>query len=207
MIRAVAASVSDILRIAHETLDTTHLGYAVVRDVPSRRVAGLRNVVMFGAMVHASFEELRDASPEGREWYKSIRKKIADSVVTRLFRELHDEFRKRDAAGVSSQARLKTFNYPQDLDKLGKRPPRATELFMGDEIGGTGWEVELAPGRRGKYYVVLPAEYGSVDGFLSNTPIVQTSRDPRPVDIVDTCDRYVSLLDDTLRGAELYFRL
>ena len=59
-------------------------------------------------------------------------------------------------AGVSSQARLEDpSTYPADLDKLGKRPPRATELFMGDEIGGTGWEVELAPELRGKYYVVL----------------------------------------------------
>jgi hypothetical protein len=203
----VAASITDILRSAHEALDTAHLGYAMVRDVPSRRLPGLRNVVMFGAFVGASFEELRESGPHGNDWYKSIRKKIVDSPVTRLFRELQTEFRKRDAAGVSSQARLKTFNYPADLEKLGKRPPRATELFMGDEIGGTGWEVELAPGRRGKYYVVLPAEYGTVDVFLSNTPIVQTSRDPRPIDIVDTSDRYVSLLDDTLRGAELQFRL
>jgi hypothetical protein len=203
----VAAPVTEILRIAHESLDTAHLGYAMVRDMPSRRLAGLRNVVMFGNFVGTSFEELRDTGPAGADWYKSIRKKIADSPVTRLFRELHAEFRKRDAAGVSSQARLRTFNYPADLDKLGKRPPRATELFMGDEIGGTGWEVELAPERRGRFYVVLPAEYGTVDVFLSGTPIVQTSRDPRPIDIVDTCDRYVSLLDDTLRGAELQFRL
>jgi hypothetical protein len=198
---------TELLRIAHETLDTAHLGYAVVRDVPARRLPGLRNVAMFGGMVCALFEELHDSGPQGREWYRSIRKKLKDSVVTRLFRELQEEFRKRDAAGVSSQARLRTFNYPADLDKLGKRPAKATELFMGDEIGGTGWEIELAPGRRNKYYVVLPAEYGTVDGFLSSTPIVQTSRDPRPVDIVDACDRYVSLLDDTLRGAELHFRL
>ena len=179
----------------------------MVRDVPSRRLAGLRNVVMFGNLVGTSFEELRDAGPAGSDWYKSIRKKIAESPVTRLFRELHAEFRKRDAAGVSSQARLRTFNYPADLDKLGKRPPRATELFMGDEIGGTGWEVVLSAERRGRFYVVLPAEYGTVDVFLSGTAIVQTSRDPRPIDIVDTCDRYVSLLDDTLRGAELLFRV
>jgi hypothetical protein len=203
----VAAPITEILRIAHESLDTAHLGYAMVRDVPSRRLPGLRNVVMFGNLVAASFEELRDCGPAGAGWYKSIRKKIADSPVARLFRELHAEFRKRDAAGVSSQARLRTFNYPADLDKLGKRPPRATELFMGDEIGGTGWEVVLAPDRRGRFYVVLPAEYGTVDVFLSGTAIVQTSRDPRPIDIVDTCDRYVSLLDDTLRGAELQFRL
>jgi hypothetical protein len=201
----VTESVKDILRMAHETLDTAHLGYAVVRDVPARAVAGLRNVAVFGAAAMTILEKLRAADAAAAAWYKPIRKKLAASVLVRLFEQLHAEFRKRDAAGVSSQARLKTFNYPADLEKLGKRPPRASELFMGDEIGGTGWEVDVFPGMKEKYYVVLPTEYGTVDLFLANTAVVQTSRDPRKIDIANVCDQYVSALDEVLRGAELQF--
>jgi hypothetical protein len=203
----VTESVKDILRMAHETLDTAHLGYAVVRDVPSRSVAGLRNVVIFGAAAVAILDKLRAADATAEAWYKPVRKKLGASVLVRLFEQLRAEFRKRDDAGVSSQARLKTFNYPADLDKLGKRPLRASELFMGDEIGGTGWEVEVFSGMREKYYVVLPAEYGTVDEFLANCAVVQTSRDPRKIDIAKVCDQYVSTLDEVLRGAELQFKV
>ena len=126
-------------------------------------------------------EARRAATPQNNRFY-------------RIFEEL--------AAGVDSKARVVGFNYPADVPKLGKRPAHARELFMGDEIGGVGWEVEVMPGVVEKYYAILPAAYGSVEEFLSFTPVVQTSKDPRPIDAVKVSEQFITTLEKVLRGAD-----
>lgn len=202
IIGRVTELAKEYLHRTREVLDTAFQGYFVLKDQPSRRTAGFRNVIVFGAAVRKVLEELPPDSVEFDKWYKPIRKEFRSSVLMKLFAELLAEIRKRDAAGVDSKARVVGFNYPADVPKLGKRPARARELFMGDELGGVGWEVELMPGVIEKYYAILPAAYGTVEEFLSFTPVVQTSKDPRPVDAVKVCEQYITTLEKVLRGAE-----
>jgi len=120
----------------------------------------------------------------------------------KLFEQLLAEIRKREAAGVDSKARVVGFNYPADVPKLGKRPAHARELFIGDELGGVGWEVELIPGVVEKYYAILPAAYGTVEEFLSFTAVAQTAKDPRPLDAVKVSEQFITTLEKVLRGAD-----
>jgi hypothetical protein len=192
----------EYLQRTREVLDTAFQGYFVLKDQPSRRSAGFRNVIVFGAAVRKVLEALPADGGEFDKWYKPIRKEFRSSVLMKLFGELHAEIRKRDAAGVDSKARVVGFNYPADVPKLGKRPANARELFMGDELGGVSWEVELMPGVVEKYYAILPAAYGSVEEFLSFTAVAQTSKDPRALDAVKVCEQFVTTLEKVLRGAE-----
>lgn len=190
------------LQRTREVLDTAFQGYFILKDQPSRRTAGFRNVIVFGSAVRKVLEELPSDGGEFDKWYKPIRKEFRASVLMKLFGELLIEIRKRDAAGVNSNARVVGFNYPADIPKLGKRPTYARELFMGDELGGVGWEVEMMPGVIEKYYAILPAAYGSVEEFLSFTAVVQTSKDPRPIDAVKVSEQFITTLEKVLRGAE-----
>jgi hypothetical protein len=190
------------LQRTREVLDTAFQGYYVLKDQPTRRSAGFRNVIVFGAAVRKVLEELPPGDPEFDKWYKPIRKEFRSSVLMKLFSELLAEIRKRDAAGVDSKARVVGFNYPADVPKLGKRPANARELFMGDELGGVGWEVEMQPGVVEKYYAILPAAYGTVEEFLSFTAVAQTSKDPRALDAVKVCEQFITTLEKVLRGAE-----
>ena len=183
-------------------LDTAFQGYFVLKDQPSRRSAGFRNVIVFGAHVRKVLETLPSDGGEFDKWYKPIRKEFKSSVLMKLFEQLLEQIRKRDAAGVDSKARVVGFNYPADVPKLGKRPANARELFMGDELGGVGWDVELLPGVVEKYYAILPAAYGTVEEFLSFTAVVQTSRDPRPIDAVKVSEQFITTLEKVLRGAD-----
>lgn len=192
----------EYLQRAREMLDTAFQGYFVLKDQPTRRTAGFRNVVVFGAAVRKVLEGLPPDGGEFDKWYKPIRREFKSSVLMKLFGELLDEVRKRDAAGVDSKARVVGFNYPADVPKLGKRPAHARELFMGDELGGVGWEVEMMPGVIEKYYAILPAAYGTVEEFLSFTAVVQTAKDPRPIDAVKVCEQFITTLEKVLRGAE-----
>ena len=192
----------EYLHRVREALDTAFQGYFVLKEQPTRRSAGFRNVIVFGAHVRKVLESLPSDSGEFDKWYKPIRKEFKSSVLMTLFDELLAQIRKRDAAGVDSKARVVGFNYPADIPKLGKRPAHARELFMGDELGGVGWEVELLPGVTEKYYAILPAAYGTVEEFLSFTAVVQTSRDPRPIDAVKVSEQFITTLEKILRGAD-----
>jgi hypothetical protein len=192
----------EYLSRTREVLDTAFQGYFVLKDQPTRRSAGFRNVIVFGAHVRKVLETLPSDGGEFDKWYKPIRKEFKNSVLMKLFDQLLEQVRKRDAAGVDSKARVVGFNYPADVPKLGKRPANARELFMGDELGGVGWEVELLPGVVEKYYAILPAAYGTVEEFLSFTAVVQTSRDPRPIDAVKVSEQFITTLEKVLRGAD-----
>ena len=191
----------EFLQRTRDALDTAFQGYFVVRDQPARRTAGFRNVIVFGDIVRRALEELPADGGSFDKWYKPVRKEFRAALVPKLFAELHAEIRKREAAGVDSKARVVGFNYPADVPKLGKRPAHAHELFMGDDLGGVGWEVEVLPGVVEKYYAILPAAYGTVEEFLSFTAVVQTSRDPRPIDAAKVCEQYIVMLEKILRGA------
>jgi hypothetical protein len=192
----------EYLQRTRAVLDTAYQGYFVLKDQPTRRSAGFRNVIVFGAAVRKVLEALPSDGGEFDKWYKPIRKEFRSSVLMKLFGELLAEIRKRDAAGVDSKARVVGFNYPADVPKLGKRPANARELFMGDELGGVGWEVELMPGVVERYYAILPAAYGTVEEFLSFTAVAQTSQDPRALDAVKVCEQFITTLEKVLRGAE-----
>lgn len=192
IIGAVSELTKAFLQHARDALDTAFQGYTVVKDHPARRTAGFRNVVVFGAHVRKALEDLPPLKPKVKEF--------RNSVVARLFSQLSDEIRKREAQGLDTRARVVGFNYPADVPKLGKRPAHSRELFMGDELGGVGWEVEVLPGVVEKYYAILPAAYGTVDEFLSFTAVVQTSRDPRPIDAAKVCEQYIVSLEEILRG-------
>jgi hypothetical protein len=192
----------DYLHRVRDTLDTAFQGYFLVKDQPTRRVAGFRNVVVFGAIVREALETLPSLDNAFDKWLKGMRKEFKASVVLRLFAELRAEIRKRDSAGVDTKARVVGFNYPADIPKLGKRPTHARELFMGDDLGGVGWEIEWRPGTIEKYYAILPAAYGTVEEFLSFTAVVQTSRDPRPIDAARVCEQFITTLEQALRAAE-----
>lgn len=192
----------EYLRRTRETLDTAFQGYFLLKDQPSRRSAGFRNVIVFGAHVRKVLESLPSDGGDFDKWYKPVKKEFKNSLLMRLFEELLAEIRKRDARGVDSKARVVGFNYPADVPKLGKRPAHARELFMGDELGGVGWEIEPMPGVTEKYYAILPAAYGTVEEFLSFTAVVQTSKDPRPIDAVKVSEQFITTLEKVLRGAE-----
>ena len=193
----------EYLARTRETLDTAFQAYYVLKDKnPVRRAAGFRNVIVFGNVVRGVLEGLPSDGGEFDKWYKPIRKEFKTSVLMKLFVQLLAEIRKREASHIGKGARVVGFNYPADVPKLGKRPAYARELFMGDDIGGIGWEVEVMPGSSEKYYAILPASYGSVDEFLSFTAIAQTSNDPRSLDPVKVSEQYITTLEKVLRGAE-----
>ena len=49
---------------------------------------------------------------------------------------------------------------------MGAPPSGAKAFFVGDQLGGTGWEIELPDKTIEKYYVDFPAEFGEVSQYF-----------------------------------------
>jgi hypothetical protein len=80
----------------------------------------------------------------------------------------------------------------------------AKGFFIGDQLGGSGWEVQLADGSTEKYYVELPSSIGEVTQHFSNLP---EALDPelRGATVEDLSQRYIERLAALVAEAKLHF--
>ena len=123
----------------------------------------------------------------------------------KFFYQLRSEILKQGEAGVSGRLHIKRFNLGTDMSKFGKPPANARSFFMGDSVGGTGWEVEVSPGVIEKYYVDLPSEIGTAGLFFRDAPGVTSPTDPAQGDVVSLCNEYISTLRKIVQSAEERF--
>jgi hypothetical protein len=64
----------------------------------------------------------------------------------RYFVKLRNEIEKQASDNqLSAKTHIQSFS-TSDIARFGPAPPNATSLFIGDSVGGSGWEVKLAKG-------------------------------------------------------------
>lgn len=197
---------NDILRSARETLDTARQGLVDVQDDPKRRMSGLRNLVVFGRAVTNVLQNLRSVRSDFDDWYGPVQKELESSHLMKFFYDLRSEILKKGDAGVGNRVHIKSLNFPVDMAKFGRPPVRACGFFIGDSVGGTGWEVEVSTGIVEKYYVDLPPEIGSAGLYFRNAPGMKSSTDPAQADVIALCAEYFSTLDAIVKRAEEFFK-
>lgn len=157
--RAQPRDVNAILRDTAETLRTAELGLAdLLSDDPGRRLPGLRNVVVFGHATTQALQNLRSVvRDEFDAWYEPKREAMRADELLRYFWNLRSVVLKEGTLGQVSSSLYIEHMDTADLEPLTANPPAgAKAFFMGDNLGGSGWEVELSDGTTAKYYVALP---------------------------------------------------
>jgi hypothetical protein len=161
-----------IIQKAEETLQTARFGY---EDLTSgnryRRYSGIRNLVVFGRSVTFVIQNLK--TPVGSDrfdaWYQPIQAKMKSDVLMKYFVTLRNEILKQGKLPVSTSASINFSS--SDMEKLGTPPPGASGFFIGDQTGGSGWEIELPDGTKEKYYVDLPESMAKVQQHFSELPV------------------------------------
>jgi len=142
-----------------------------------RRVPGVRNVLVFGALFLQAMSALAKSQPLFASWFDMQKPPEGIDELRRAF--LREPKARVDYTKVELASAGKEF---------GPRPVNARAFFSGDRLGGTGWEIELPGGGAEKYYVALPvAELPS--GSLANAENV--------------VKRYVAYLRDVLKHAKI----
>jgi hypothetical protein len=200
------AEISSVLRRAEDTLKTARHGLEdLLGTERDRRFTGLRNLIVFGRSFTWVLQNLRSIVPDDFErWYAPEQSKMSADPLMRYFVDARNELEKQGKLSVSTHAYVQSFSPRTDMKKFGAPPIGAKSFFIGDQLGGTGWEVELADGRTEKYYVALPLSIGEVTQHFSNFPEAKAP-ELAARSIEDLCAMYLDRLDALLDRARNQF--
>lgn len=162
MTESNVAEIQAILSRVDETLETAKRGLEDVLDTSRvRRMSGLRNLIVFGRSVTFVLQNLRSATVEFDEWYAPHQHAMKSDPLMRFFVDARNKLEKQGKLEIHMSG---NFSFKgTDIRKFGRPPIGARGFFIGDTLGGSGWEVQLADGTIEKYYVDLPESIGVVN--------------------------------------------
>lgn len=121
----------------------------------------------------------------------------------RYFVDARNELEKQGKLSVATRAHINYFS-TNDIRKFGRPPVGAKSFFIGDNLGGTGWEVELADGTTEKYYVELPASIGEVKQQFTNFPAAKAP-ELAGKSVEELCAMYIEKLEALVALAKMHF--
>jgi hypothetical protein len=155
-------SKDDILQAVTETLRTAERGLSDFLDTgdPNGRLPGLRNLIVFGRSVTNVLQNLRTpVGPAFDEWYSPIQEEMGKDELLKYFYRLRSEILKQGSLPIGGSSVYIEHLDSRELQPLMRNPPLgARGFFIGDQLGGSGWEVALSDGTIEKYYVALPGD-------------------------------------------------
>lgn len=194
-----------IIKRAEETLQTAKHGYDDLIDKnKNRRFSGLRNLIVFGRSVTWVLQNLRSVIKEEFDnWYIPEQEKMKNDPLMRYFVNARNELEKQGKLSVATSVSIHSFS-PGDIGKFGSPPPGAKGFFIGDQFGGTGWEVEIPGGTKEKYYVELPADIGWVKQHFINFPKTEIP-ELKGKSMEELCEIYLTRLEMLLVSARERF--
>ena len=117
----------------------------------------MHNVVMTGRTVTFVLKNMQHVAPNFQTWYKPWEDEMRQDPLLRYFKDLRNKIEKQGREGAVNNLYINFFNTSRDVPPA---PPGATSFFMGDENGGSGWEVRLEDGSIQKIYIELPERMG-----------------------------------------------
>ena len=194
-----------ILKEAEDTLYTAQLGLDLVNGKdPKPRIAGLRNLVVFGRAVTNVLQNLR--STVGKpfdEWYQPKVEEMSNDQVLKYFYKLRSQILKQGSVNTSVSMSLS--GNPMALMHKYQAPPGAKGFFMGDNLGGCGWEVEVDDDVIEKYYVDVP---DNIEGLKMNINIhlLDAPEKLKEHNIQELSEHYLAYLGKLVTEAKSIFK-
>ncbi len=183
--------VRTILNNARETLKTAEFGLSMLQSAdPVGRQVGLRNVVVFGRAVTNVLQKLRSVVLDFDEWYQPWQKRFGDDAVTSYMYKLRSEILKEGQLVTGRKMSFDLLTSTMIAQAAQNPPPRAKAFFVGDSLGGSGWEIELDSGETEKFYLSMTDSPGigiKSEAFFANAPI-GLNRIP----VQDLCSHYIA---------------
>jgi len=200
----LSSQADQILSRVDDTLATVRQGFNDLCSADkSRRMTGLRNLLVFGRSVTFVLQNLRSVNqPEFDAWYQVEKRELQGNALARYFVEARNELEKQGKLSVGTRTFIKSFTN-EDIRKFGPPPANAKSFFIGDNLGGAGWAVDLGGGQTAKYYVELPQSIGTVTQHFTNLPAADPALSGSTIE--ELCGRYMNLLTELVERAHARF--
>lgn len=182
-------SAEDMLRLAEQGLEWIEAG------AKDKRLAGLRNVLVFGRACMLGLSALRRRHPGFDDWYEQNWAGLRDDPAMKGLETLRQLVMKETkSATVITQLMVRSAGRG-----YGSPPKNARAFFTGDRLGGTGWEIVMPDGSIEKYYVAISDAIRPVGfGFLDEGTPAESCIEP-------IMKKYVAHLREMSRSAREHF--
>lgn len=186
---ALVEAAEDMLRLAERGLDWLD------SDDKEKRLAGLRNVLVFGRACLLSISALRRRHPGFDDWYEQNWAGMREDADLKDLETVRQSVLREAKPGeVITQLMVRSAGRG-----YGPPPKSARAFFTGDRLGGTGWEVVMPDGSVEKFYVsiseaIRPQGYGFEDEGA-----------PAGSRLEPMMGKYVAHLREMLRSARDHF--
>ena len=201
----IEATVLAIKR-AQQVLDTAYFGLKTLKSGdPAEKSAGLRNVLVFGRSVTFVIQNLRSIVGESKfnSWYEPHQNQMRADPLMRYFVDARNNLEKQGRLDVAVSGTIHSFS-GSDFAKIEKPPFDATSFFMGDQNGGSGWEMDLGGGETIKYYVSIPKSVGEFRQVFHSLPD-NIPDELRSLSVDELCEIYLGKLSSLLAAVKKKF--
>lgn len=195
---------NQVLKEAEDTLFTAKLGYQLIMGKdPKARIAGFRNVVVFGRAVTNVLQNLRSiVGISFDEWYNPKVKEMSTDKIMQYLYKLRSQILKEGTLNTSASVSFS--GNPYELIQRYKTPPNAKGFFIGDRIGGCGWEIDIGDGKTENFYVDVP---NNLPGF---SLVMDVKLSDAPIELLDKnihelSDYYLKYLERLVMEAKSLF--
>lgn len=193
-------SVEGVLNRVEQTLETARYGLEdLLNASPPRRMAGLRNLIVFGRAVTFALQNLKSVvGDKFDDWYGPHQEELKRDPLMRHFVEMRNEIEKQGKLGVSTYAHIHSFD--GDMSKFGKAPPGAVGFEVGGAYGGSGWIMPMPDGSEEIYYASVPPSLGEVKQYFVNLP-----SEVRNGTVEELSQLYIDRLAELVTAARAHF--
>jgi hypothetical protein len=204
----MAESTQDVLHKTREMLDVARRGLSELEGVDAaRRPLGIYNVAVFGRSVTLVLQNMRTIDRAGFDaWYAPYAKEMETDPLADYFKKLRNEILKQGAPSTGMSMHIEHLDSSEIQALIADPPAGAKGFFIGDQLGGSGWQIELPDGTVDKYYVQLPETLRvTVSLHLPDPPTEHVGDPLSDTSITALCRLYVRYLERVVADAEAHF--
>jgi hypothetical protein len=196
-----------ILADSQRALDTAELGYTLLLKPIRNRLSGLMNVAAFGVSVTQVLHHLKHIETGYDQWYKKYKEEMEHDQLMKFFWNLRTDILHNGELTVGSFCQIKKLNLPQDLAMLPPPPAglKVVGIAIGDEIGGSGYDVQIQDGSIQRFYFDMPKEIFSSKLVLPNPPRMHLGKVVADPSVEMLSRLYLDYLQKLLKDAKNMF--
>lgn len=122
---------------------------------PKLRLRSLANIITFGRSVTFVMQNLRSSVTNFDDWYKPFQDEMKGDELLIFFKDARNKLEKQGRLDTNTTVHMKNFNFNM-IQKYRENPPEnAKGFFIGDSLGGSGWEILMPDNTVEKLYVDL----------------------------------------------------
>jgi len=197
----VDENTESIIKNAEGMLKTAKWGLDLLKtENPYHLPTGIRNVLTFGRAVTNVLQRIKSHELEFSAWYKPYRNEMENDPLMKYLYRLRNDVLKEGKMPVTSATYI-SFLDTSWVNQLPK-PPNTKSFFIGDSLGGSGFEIELPDGSTTKLYIKLPWDTVITSAHFENMPNSHLGKPINGMSIEEICELYLKYLEKIIEDAK-----